>query len=147
MKSKNLHVGRQWKLWIPPLIWAAMIFGFSSVPGAAYPQAGFPAADKLVHVFLYGVLAGLCARPLARVGAAARARGMSGMSGPALVLAAAALATFYGATDELHQRWVPGRSSDLEDLVADAAGAVAGALVAALVLRRRRDSHGGGRSG
>jgi VanZ family protein len=143
MKSKNLHVGRHWKLWIPPLIWAAMIFGFSSVPGAAYPQAGFPAADKLVHIFLYGVLAGLCARPLARL-AAARARGMSG---PALVLTAAALATFYGATDELHQRWVPGRSSDLEDLVADAAGAVAGALVAALVLRRRRDSHGGGRSG
>jgi VanZ family protein len=41
-------------------------------------------------------------------------------------LGAIAMATAYGASDEWHQSFVPGRSSDIKDVRADAAGAIAG---------------------
>jgi VanZ family protein len=58
-----------------------------------------------------------------------------------VVLVAVALATAYGITDEVHQAFVPGRSPDPRDVVADAVGATAGAfgyyVVARLRARRR----------
>ena len=40
---------------------------------------------------------------------------------------AAAIAVGYAVTDEVHQMFVPGRSAELNDLLADAMGVVAGA--------------------
>jgi len=39
---------------------------------------------------------------------------------------AIAIAVSYGLTDEVHQMFVPGRSAEVADLIADAAGACAG---------------------
>jgi VanZ family protein len=41
-------------------------------------------------------------------------------------LAAIALATMYGVSDEFHQSFVPGRSPDRFDVVADCVGATIG---------------------
>jgi VanZ family protein len=40
------------------------------------------------------------------------------------LLAAFCFTVLYGVTDEIHQLWVPGRSSDLLDALADATGAL-----------------------
>lgn len=45
------------------------------------------------------------------------------------------LAGLYGLTDEFHQRYVPGRTPDLRDVLADVIGA--GVVVVALVVWRR----------
>jgi VanZ family protein len=42
---------------------------------------------------------------------------------------AIALTTAYGATDEIHQLFVPGRSAEIYDLFADAIGGGIGAVV------------------
>jgi VanZ family protein len=138
MKSKNLHVGG-WKVlrisglkaWIPAAAWAAAIFVLSSFPGSAYPASDVPAADKIVHVFLYAPLAALAVLGLRRTIAL----------GAAAAAVAGLLATsLYGLSDEFHQSFVPGRNSDWHDLVADALGALLGALVMTAILRRRRAS-------
>ena len=73
--------------------------------------------DKQLHGAAYGLLAILVARALTRGDI------------PALTVRHAAtawvVATVYGATDEFHQSFVPGRSAEWLDLAADAAGAFA----------------------
>ena len=111
------------------VLWAAAIFWTSSRPRpfAFLPREIF-AYDKLLHLGAYAILAGLVLGALS----AARRPGLRA------VVLAAALATLYVATDELHQSRVPNRDADLADLAADATGAVAGAWAAAVILRRRR---------
>lgn len=66
--------------------------------------------DKFAHFAVYGLLATL----VCRVG------GHSWRAGAVAVLIASA----YGASDEWHQSFVPGRFSDVGDWLADTIGAV-----------------------
>ena len=88
-----------------------------------------PLKDKLVHFVEYLVLGGLCTYANLRTWP---------WRHPARTVALGAwIATAFGVSDELHQAFVPGRSSDIADVYADAIGAVAGALLAFVVLRVR----------
>jgi VanZ family protein len=109
--------------------WAATIFWASSRANPfPFLPAGLLSMDKLLHAGAYAVLAALVLGALA----SRRRRAL------AAIVLAAGLATAYGATDEWHQSRVPSRQADLNDLAADAAGAIAGAAAAAVILRRRR---------
>lgn len=111
--------------WLAPMLWALLTLAISSVP---MPAIATPAgADKGVHWVLYFVLGFLSARAVladrnARVGE---------------LLLVFAVVLLFGALDELHQRWIPGRSVDARDWIADAIGAFSG-MTARLVLARRR---------
>jgi VanZ family protein len=86
---------------------------------------------KFAHVFEYGVLGLLLwlALPVKR-----RAPGAADWRRAGLALA---IATFYGATDEFHQRFVPSRGASVHDVMIDSCGAGLTLLVIALVTRRR----------
>ena len=121
---------RQALRWGPAVLWAAMIFGLSSMSSLPPPPGGL--TDKHAHFVTYGVLAalvvwGLTDRAPARTTWAAAA-------------AAVALAALYGASDEWHQSFVPGREVSALDLAADTAGAAiaAVALRAWAIIRARR---------
>ena len=45
---------------------------------------------------------------------------------------------FYGAGDEFHQTFVPGRNASVADLIADGVGSYIGAVIALVVARRLR---------
>jgi VanZ family protein len=109
--------------WAPPLAWAATIFLLTSIPS---PQLSAPrGSDKVAHALVYGILGALTARSLL---AAPRRRS-------AWIAAALGLIT-YGALDEFHQRFIPGRFADVGDWAADSAGAVAGLTLMAAFARR-----------
>jgi VanZ family protein len=108
----------------------AATFFASHRPAVVIP---FGAPDYVAHAIAYSVLAALLVRALA--GGA-----LSAMTS-ALIVPAVVLAVIYGASDEFHQSFVPGRDASLMDLAADTVGAVAGASAAAVVgkaLRGRR---------
>lgn len=87
------------------------IFLASDQPKLPSPD-GIPSFDKIAHFGAYGLLATLWMRAFA----ARASRGRAALL--AWIVAAA-----YGATDEWHQSWVPGRSIELADWIADASGA------------------------
>lgn len=112
--------------WAPPIVWGAFILVLTSLPASTIPQAPyFPGADKVVHAALYAVLGALAARALARTTKGA-------IVGAFLVLA------LFGAADEWHQQFVPGRYQDVADWTADALGGAIG-ISLALMTRRRRE--------
>jgi len=102
-------------LWGPVVAYMALIFFLSSRPDIQLPG---PESDKAWHSMGYAGLGALLTR------AAAGGLGQPVSLGHAAL--AVAVATAYGATDEWHQSFVPGRVADLLDLRADAIGAVVG---------------------
>ncbi|MFZ5621985.1 MAG: VanZ family protein [Pseudomonadota bacterium] len=107
--------------------WMATIFHLSSQPMPEI-DLGFSAQDKVVHLVAYGLLGALLlgALPL-RAGGYTRGQ----------VLLAAMIGSLYGISDEWHQFFVPGRSMDMLDMLADAAGALLGAWLVKLVVGKR----------
>jgi VanZ family protein len=106
----------------------AVIFFASTIPAKEFPAYEGVwdfVVKKTGHLLEYGLLAILLQR-----GFAAQARGSRGSSDdlPAWAQTAAtlALATLYGATDEFHQRFTPGRMGQAADVAIDFVGACLG---------------------
>jgi VanZ family protein len=103
-------------LWMPVILWAGVIYYFSSVPdyrtggGADLPELLF---RKFAHLFVYGVLAYFLARALTGIGWGARR-----VLGVGLLLC-----VLYAASDEIHQSFVPGRFGMVRDVALDSLGA------------------------
>lgn len=111
------------------LIW--VLSSMSSVPSFD----DVPFRDKGIHFMEYGVLAAFLVHALQGT--------WPGWARPGHYFAAALAAVVWGLSDEIHQAFVPGRSSDAKDVLADAIGAVLGAgvyLLGCAVLRRLRAS-------
>ena len=78
-----------------------------------------PGGDKPWHLLAYLGLGVLTVRAVAG--------GLGAWISWRAAVVAAAIAVGYAVTDEVHQMFVPGRSAELNDLLADAMGVVAGA--------------------
>ena len=106
----------------------ALIFVVSSfevsVPGVGH----LPFRDKALHFVEYGVLGWLSAR--------AAASSWPRASAWRTFVFAVFVSTLWGLSDEIHQALVPGRSSELGDVLADFLGSVAGAGAARLFSSR-----------
>jgi len=108
------------------LLWAGLIFHLSSQSLLDVPLL-FPGQDKLFHVVAFGTLGFLVlggTRPAGSVYPYGK------------LLAAVLLVAVYGILDEYHQSFVPGRSADPLDVVADVAGGVVGVWLMAYVYRK-----------
>ena len=99
------------------ITWAGVIFYLSSQPSIETP-ALFPGQDKLFHLIAFGILGFL----------AMGTRQASQQGHPTRQVWRVVLAvTLYGILDEFHQYFVPGRSADVYDVLADAIGGLLGA--------------------
>ncbi len=120
----NRSVLRRAALWGPPILYALVIFYLSSQSNPL-PGLRLHVWDKALHALEYGGFAALLARALRGEGASH----MTAMIG-ALVIASA-----YGASDEWHQSFVPGRDSSIFDWMADTIGGATLAACGALIDR------------
>ena len=99
-------------LWLPVIVWAAVIFTFSSIPSL---NSGLGTWDTILrkgaHLTEYAILGALLLRAV-------------GHAVPAFLIAVA-----YAAIDELHQHFVRGRHASPVDVLIDSIGIAAGILV------------------
>lgn len=105
---------------IPMLLCMATIFILSHQP-ASSPEWLFPGADKIAHLLVYAVLSGTVIYAFSAE-TRRRRRGV-------VLIAALLVPILFGLSDEYHQSWIPGRTSEFLDLVADAAGGLVAAFV------------------
>lgn len=117
MSALLSHTRRGALRWVLVLAWMAVIFRLSALSGSSIP-GNF---GSYGHFGVYAVLGALVAFAL---------------RSPGMWPWAAAFASVYGVTDELHQLFVPGRMADPLDWVVDTLGAIVGALLVAWWLRR-----------
>ena len=100
----------------------------TSIPGVFIPVIGIPHADKVVHLCMYGTLGFLLARAIDNAAGTARIRGFLG---------AFLFCTVMGAADEWHQLYIPGRTAEVADWMADSIGGLAGAAAWAIRSRHK----------
>jgi VanZ family protein len=100
------------RLWAPVVVWAAVIFAFSSIPDLG---TGLGTWDlvlrKLAHGAEYALLGALLLRAL-------------GGELPAFLAGVG-----YAITDELHQHFVPGRAARPLDVLIDTVGVAVGIVL------------------
>ena len=108
----------------PPLLLMGLIFVLSAIPGRV--EEGMfrvlteldPTWQNLLHIPVFALLQYLWLRAFALIG----------KTGTVPVVLSFIFTLGYGALDELHQYFVPGRYASLLDVLLDGGGAVLGVL-------------------
>ena len=109
------------KVWAPVAAWAVVIFLFSSLSVTPTTEIYWQdfVVKKTAHVIEYGIFAALLYRAL-------RSEGVEKINAGLLAIL---VSVIYGATDEFHQGFTPGREPRVRDVVFDTIGAIAGIYI------------------
>ena len=122
-----MPASRALSLWLPVIVWAAVIFTFSSIPslGDRASATWDTILRKGAHMTEYAILGLLLLRAIGRE------------------LPALAVGIGYAITDELHQHFVRGRHASPIDVLIDTVGLAIGIFVVSGLLRPRPASDTG----
>ena len=116
MTAVPRYLERKWLRVLPVTLVMGIIFILSHQPGGSFSLPKISNIDKVLHCLLYAVLG------LASLWALS-----SQFRQQRPVLAGVGVVLFcllYGISDEFHQSFIPGRSCDVFDVLADAYGGV-----------------------
>ncbi len=114
---------------LPAAAWCFFIYVASSIPQSKLPEL-VTYSDKVVHAGVFGILCWLLHVALSHQGNYTLKR--HGL------MIAVVFVFLYGVSDEYHQLFTPGRSSDPYDVLADVSGGVI-YVMAALRFKFYRD--------
>lgn len=118
------------KYHFPFILWALIIFIQSSFPAVELPKVEIISFDKIVHMGVFGLLAGLCYLSLIHLNRESTFTLNA-------FLWSAVITIIYGASDEFHQYFVPNRSSEVQDWLADVVGVLIMLLIIKYFLSKR----------
>lgn len=124
MTTRNISIYKEigFKKFIPGFTWLLIILILVCTPGDKLPKVDSWLIkidyDKLIHVGIFAVLAFLFMRPIAKSSIPAREKWHS-------FIKIAIATAIWGLTTELIQKFfIPSRSFDLADLLADVIGGI-----------------------
>jgi VanZ family protein len=110
------------------IFYALLIFAVSAIPQIP-PPLGFKWGDKVAHLLEYGIFSFLLFLAFYTSGKEFLKRHVFILS---LIIG-----MVYGLSDEIHQKFVPGRNCDIFDFLADCLGIIAVQTVLGLYLKRK----------
>ncbi len=108
--------------WLYVIIWCCVIFFFSSIPDLKIKELGFWdfVLRKIAHITEYLILTILMIRAFVI---------SYNKYKKEFLIFSMILAIFYAFTDEIHQRFVPGRHFAVTDILIDSFGSMLGVLI------------------
>lgn len=122
------------KYQFPPVLWAILIYFFSTIPNLNVILNIPAGADKIVHAGLYFILCWLTWRAFHEQHSFLILKNGA-------MLGAFIFCLVYGMLDEYHKSFMPGRIPEFYNVVADTGGALL--FIAVALLRYRPPSQGG----
>ncbi|TFH02726.1 MAG: VanZ family protein [Calditrichales bacterium] len=108
-----------------------LLFLQSSTGTIRLPDVGFDWFDKVVHFFVFGVLGLFMARGLKNSDYRKIRDHFFKLS--------MIVSIFYGALDEVHQYFVPGRYASVWDWIADTLGIILAVSIYKYILKRKHN--------
>lgn len=121
-----LEKNKKYAVYLPLLIyWLALLIA-TSIPSSSLPEISY--SDKTMHFLAYGGLGFLLTLAFTVQRKFPELRGYA-------VLTAITVAALYGALDEFHQSFIPGRNAELLDWIADFVGSILGSYLCLGLLR------------
>jgi len=117
MHDKTITKKERFVVWGSVIFYCSVLFLLSAQSDLALPDI-VPNTDKIAHLSAYALLGWLCAR--------AWRFERPNCSAVTVILFSLLFVAIYGATDEWHQAYVPGRTSDRWDWLADMCGGIMG---------------------
>lgn len=112
----------RWAVYFFPLLaYGALIFYGSSQSRWLFEPPDFFSADKVYHFLEYGIFGVLLARVLKAYDVPPSFRGK--------MIGVLVISFLYGASDEFHQWFVPGRFATFGDVLADSLGGGLGGVI------------------
>lgn len=109
-----------WLVYIPLTFYWLILFTATSLPAYDLPKLGI--SDKINHLLAYFLLAILLNLTLMY-------QRKSRFLFEKAALVTIIICLLYGALDEIHQMFIPGRFAEILDWVADASGAILGVFL------------------
>ena len=119
------------KYHFPVILMCLVIFVLSSIPGNYYPKVDFKFSDKIVHIILYSALSSAFYISI-------RKQNKVGLFSEHAFIFSIVLSALYGISDEFHQYFVPNRSCDVYDMIANTIGATIAITIIYLYLKFRK---------
>lgn len=116
---------KKFKYFVPLILYSGLIFIVSGIEKIPYLEDGITYEDKILHFFAYLVY-GICI-----IFALVNSDNINTNRLNILVLS---IGVLWAASDEYHQSFVPGRSAELLDLLADSLGVACSLILKRLVL-------------
>lgn len=126
---------------LPGFIWLLLVIILLSLPSSTLPSATWMSKiqiDKWVHIFLFSMLTIFFCFPL-----------LYAKQKPSIkyftkyLIIATLTSIAIGIIMEYIQKYIPGRSFDIWDIVADSIGAIVGAIFCSLRYKKSPDRHQG----
>lgn len=120
------------KYHLPLIVYAGLIFYFSSIPDLTRQLPDYNLNDKLMHFVEFGIFGMLIWRSACRWKLIISRRW--------LIILVGIIGVVYAAGDEFHQSFVPGRYAHVLDWTADSLGLAIGIILAIFIAKNGRKS-------
>ncbi len=119
------------RYWFPLIFYCILIFLQSSFPSIeSIPE--LPYTDKLLHFFAYAVLGALFLRAYKTLQIRNNLK--------LLIILSVLSSSLYGISDEIHQYFVPSRSFEYVDILADVLGSLFGVFIYQFIMEKLIDN-------
>lgn len=128
------------KYWLPLIFYMGLIFYLSSISHPSVPMKDVWNIDKIYHLIEYGMFGFLAFIAFVHtpLDILFRSQSLNGFRSKSPIIFAIVFTAFYGATDEIHQIFVPGRYASGVDWIFDVIGGFLGGFCASIVMKMYR---------